>query len=176
MFYTPLTTDRLILKNISEDDNTFMLEQFSNDDVNRFLYDAEPLSTLEQTNEIINFYLQPEPRIQHRWILILKETGEKIGTCGFHCWDKETHSVDIGYDLQKAYWNQGFMTEALRAIIDFAVQKMKIQHIHAHIYVKNEASLAIAKKLGFTFQGATEIENFRGDDYLHHIYTLDTSE
>jgi [ribosomal protein S5]-alanine N-acetyltransferase len=103
MFFKELETDRLVLKNICSEDKDFILKQFSNDTVNQYLFDAESLNNLEEANELIDFYIQPEPRTQHRWILILKVNGIKIGTCGFHCWNKNNNSVEIGYDLQKQY-------------------------------------------------------------------------
>lgn len=39
---------------------------------------------MEQAQKWIDFYLESEPRNQHRWIMVLKENSEKIGTCGFH--------------------------------------------------------------------------------------------
>ncbi len=110
--------------------------------------------------------------MQHRWILILKNNGRKIGTCGYHCWDKDSNCVDIGYDLQEEYWGQGFMREALIAILDFARYEMKVSRIHAHIYVDNLKSIRSVEKLGFTFNGETEVCIFRGKEYLHNIYSL----
>lgn len=175
MFFKEFETDRLILKNISKDDRAFILRQFSNDRMNEFLFDAEPLKSLEEADEIIDFYLQPEPREQHRWVLILKSNGSPIGTCGFHCWDRKNNQVDIGYDLQEEHWGQGLMTEALQAILLFAENKMNVEKINAHIYVDNARSIKIAKKLGFIFSGETEICVFRDRKYLHNIYSFVSS-
>ncbi len=170
MFFQDIETDRLLLINISANDRDFIYQQFSNDVVNRYLFDAEPVSCLEEADEIISFYLQPEPRAQHRWIII--NGGEKIGTCGFHCWSSENRCVDIGYDLQEKYWGKGIMTEALKAIISFCNNSMEVREINAHIYVDNLKSIKLAQNLGFTFKGKTKIYSFRGNDYLHNIYTL----
>jgi ribosomal-protein-alanine N-acetyltransferase len=173
MLFHEIETERLLLKNISFEDRDFILYQFSDDTVNRYLYDAEPLKSLDEADEIIKFYLQPEPRNQHRWILTLKDKGEKIGTCGFHCWDLNKNCIDIGYDLQEKYWGQGLMSEALNAILPFAKNEMKVKQVRAHIYVDNPKSIRLAERFGFSFKGETEICHFRGQQYLHHIYTLD---
>lgn len=173
MFFYEIETERLRLKNISFEDREFILNEFSNDSINRFLFDAEPLNNLEEADEIISFYLQPEPRMQHRWILTLKNNNEKIGTCGFHCLDEISRCVDIGYDLQEEYWGQGLMSEAIGAILDFAKNEMKIQQIYAHIYVDNVKSIRLVEKFGFTFDGKTETCLFRNKQYLHNIYSLD---
>lgn len=70
MLFKNIETKRLILKNISTDDREFIFNQFSNDMVNRYLFDAEPLINIEDADELINFYIQPKPRLQYG-VLIL---------------------------------------------------------------------------------------------------------
>lgn len=167
-----LETERLILKNISKDDRDFIFHQFSNKDVTEYLLDAEPFTSIKEADDIIDFYITPEPRAQHRWILILKENHNKIGTCGFHYWNKENGSVEVGYDLQKIYWNKGIMTEALQAIIQFAKEELHVKYIDAHIYPENIRSVSLALKLGFMKSLDTVTYTFRDREYLHNIYRL----
>ncbi|NLW69740.1 MAG: GNAT family N-acetyltransferase [Eubacteriaceae bacterium] len=169
MFFKSLETERLILKNIDAGDADFIIKQFSDDEVNRFLFDAEPITTDEQAMELIDFYLAPEPRNQHRWILTLKDGGERIGTCGFHCWNRESGVCEIGYDLYPPYQKKGYMSEALKAALSFAEGEMKIKEIHAHIAEGNTASFKIAEKFGFADSGQTYMEIFRGKEYPHSI-------
>ncbi|HAN21058.1 MAG: GNAT family N-acetyltransferase [Clostridiales bacterium GWF2_36_10] len=171
--FIDLETDRLILKLISAEDRDFIFSQFSNDVVNRYLFDAEPLIDLNDADEIINFYIQPEPREQNRWILIRKSDKRKIGTCGFHCWNKEKGMVDVGYDLKESYWGQGYMQEAMRTIISFASEKMNISRINACISVDNQKSILFVEKSGFLYHGQMKDEIFRGHKYPHKIYSLD---
>lgn len=173
MLFRELETDRLRLKNIYGDDQEFMLSHFSGPEVNRFLFDREPLASLEEANEIIQFYLQPEPREQHRWILVRKEDGIKIGTCGFHCWNRTKKTCELGYDLQPHAWGKGYMSEALQAILWFAKNDMKVLQVEACIYPKNEGSVRLAESLGFVFGGKTLTDSFRGKPYEHRIYALD---
>ena len=172
MFFRGLETDRLYLKNISPEDREFVFAQFSNEYVNQFLFDAEPLVDIYGADEIINFYVTPEPRMQHRWILVEKSTGTKIGTCGLHYWDQEKCCCDVGYDLFPDFRGKGFMEEAMKRIILFARNDMKIKNIHAHIYFDNNDSIKLAEKLGFIFKGKIEYEVFRKNKYLHKIFSL----
>lgn len=172
MIFHEIETERLLLKNISYEDKDFILKQFSSDSINRFLFDAEPLHTLEEADELIHFYVQPEPRMQYRWILTLKSNGAKIGTCGFHCWDKDKNCVDMGYDLREEYWGKGLMSEAIKAILAFAQKEMKVSQVYAHIYVDNLKSIRLVERFGFTFNGETELCLFRNKPYLHRIYSL----
>lgn len=171
MLFKKIETERLLLENISKVDNEFILSHFSDDDVNKYLYDAEPMIDITEANEIIDFYMQPEPRGQHRWILVRKSDGIKIGTCGFHCLDMIHKKIDIGYDLKKEFWGNGYMQEAVTASINYLMLNFDIHRIDAHIYCENERSILLAEKLGFSFYGESETCVFRDQEYLHHIYT-----
>ena len=172
MLFKDLETRRLYLRNISKADLDFIYTQFSNDLVNLHLYDVEPVLDIQGADEIIEYYTQPEPRGHHRWILVRKADDVKIGTCGFHGWDRENKCCDIGYDLYPDYWGNGFMFEALLAIIDFAMKDMDIKCINACIYTENEKSFMLAEKLGFQFSGKIKNEIFLGNKYPHKIFSL----
>ena len=172
MLFRDLDTRRLRLKNIAEDDRDFLLSHFSDRAVHRFLFAREPLSSLRDAEEIIRFYLQPEPRGQHRWILIRKEDGAKIGTCGFHCWHPAEARCEMGYDLRQEARGKGYMAEALRGILLFARDEMMVRQLDACIYPENEGSVRLAEGLGFVFSGKTTTELSSGEAYEHRIYTL----
>jgi RimJ/RimL family protein N-acetyltransferase len=52
---------------------------------------------------------------------------------------------------------------------------MMVNRVCAHIYVDNLKSIRLAERLGFTFQGETEMCLFHNQQYLHKTYTLDCS-
>ena len=196
-----ITTKRMNLKEIDCLDREFIFQQFSDEDVNRYLFDAEPVKTPEEADEIIEFYVNAAKaengeridlknvveasrekeektgdtgdsgvlRAQYRWILILLD-GTKIGTCGFHCVNRETGSAEIGYDMQKKFWGQGYMSEAVEAILRFAKKELKLSKISAHIYPENQGSVKLAERCGFQKSDETVNYNFRGKDYLHYVY------
>jgi ribosomal-protein-alanine N-acetyltransferase len=176
MLFIDLQTEKLLLKNIENADRDFVFKEFSNknDDINKYLYDAEPLTDISGADEIINFYLKSEPRNQHRWVIIRKTDNTKIGTCGFHAWDRINSKVEIGYELLREYWGNGYMHEAIVEIIKFSKEIMQIKEITADIYVENIKSINLAEKIGFELTG-TKNYFFRGKNYLHKVYTLHTN-
>ena len=171
MFFNNIDTDRMILKNIAIEDRDFIFSMFSDEVVNRYLFDAEPISDIQEADEIIAFYLEPEPRCQHRWLLVEKSDGTKMGTCGFHCWNIEDGKVEVGYDLKEEFWGKGYMQEAMNGIIAFAMDQMRINEISACIYFDNQRSTHLVEKLGFVLSGSMH-QTFRGKDYLHNVYSL----
>lgn len=171
--FIDLKTERLVLKCIGHEDVEFFYKQFSTDEVNQYLFDVEPCNSLDQAQKWIDFYLKSETRNHHRWIMVLKENGEKIGTCGFHCWNREKGEVEIGYDLQPSYWRNGYTSEALAAIIKFAVEEMKVKRIFAHISVDNISSIRICEKMGFVKTEKQYYKELHGEKYLHDIYCFE---
>lgn len=171
MLFNDVETERLLLKNIAIDDRDFIFSQFSDDIVNKYLFDAEPLTDIQGADEIINFYIQPEPRLQHRWIILRKSDGMKIGTCGFHCWNQRDCKVEVGYDLKEEFWGNGYMQEAMKKIIAFAKDEMHIKEISACIYIHNERSINVVENLGFVLSGSSYVL-FRDKEYLHNRYSL----
>ena len=105
--------------------------------------------------------------------MVLADSGESIGSCGFHCWNKETGEIEIGYDVYPTYWRQGYMTEALTKIVAFAKENMGVKTICAHISVDNVPSIQTALKQGFQRSGESYFEEFHGEKYLHDVYRLD---
>ncbi|WP_346935616.1 hypothetical protein [Clostridium sp.] len=57
MLFNELETERLFHKNINIDDKDFIFSQFSDDVVNKYLFDAEPVTDMQGANEIITFYI-----------------------------------------------------------------------------------------------------------------------
>ena len=172
MFFTELETNRLLLRNMIPDDREFIYRHFSDTQINKYLFDAEPVTDMKEADEIIEFYRQLEPRMWHRWIIIEKESGIPIGTCGFHCWVQKARTCDVGYDLASNYWGKGYMNEAMKAILNFSETKMNIKEIRACIYPDNHASIRVALKLGFVWNGEMKDEIFRGEKYPHQILKL----
>lgn len=168
-----IETNRLILKSISVDDRDFVFSQFSDEVVTKYLYDEEPLTCILEADDIIDSYVKSKSMSLSRWIIIRKSDNENMGTCGFHCWNPSENNIDIGYDLKEAFWGNGYMQEAIKAIVKSAIQELNVKQINAHIYFENDKSIALAERLGFYFSGNEYNCTFRGKEYLHKIFSLD---
>src|SRR5581483_6010421 len=89
--------------------------------------------------------------------LILKENQRMIGYCGLqlYLWEhppQSTPEVELFYKLGREYWGQGYATEAARAIIDFAFNKLKIKRIVSQANGENAASVALMRRVGMRIQ------------------------
>ena len=168
--YKTLKTKRLTLKNIGYEDIDFIYHLFTNDFINKYLFDAEPLTSKEEAKAIIDFYIKTAAYKNHRYILI-NDRQEKMGTIGFHSYDEKSNTIGIGYDLLQRYNHQGYMKEALAALLDYLAYDLKIEHIQATIYPENYSSIKLVKSFGF-MPFCHKIEWFRSEPYEHIVYQL----
>jgi [ribosomal protein S5]-alanine N-acetyltransferase len=171
--FPELETDRLFLRKPSTGDTDFIYRLFSDKRICEFLFDEEPFTDRAEAEEFVDSYANPEEGLYNRWMLVKKEDGQPIGTCGFHCWDRTNHIAEIGYDLWHEYWGRSYMKEALKAAIDNGFSRMELNRIHAYVALENTASERLLKSLGFVNEGIYRDKHlFRGKYYDHYTYSL----
>jgi RimJ/RimL family protein N-acetyltransferase len=83
--------------------------------------------------------------------------GEIVGHCGFHGPPEIIGRAEIGYTVFTAYRNQGYATEAAKALVGWAFEQGESK-VFASLSPANAPSLAVVRKLGFTQVGAQEDE------------------
>ena len=132
-----------------------------------------PLANLEDAERQINYFIVPEPRTLHRWVIVKKVDGIPIGTCGCHFWDVKDHICEIGCDLAPEFWGKGYMIEALRRVIDFGFDKMELNRIQAFTLLENTRAVRLLLRLGFKQEGIyRDKELCRGVYYDHFQFSL----
>ena len=82
--------------------------------------------------------------------LITLRGGTVIGACGVTALDDQ---AELGYWLGVSHWGQGYATEALHAVIDFAFTDLAHEALNAGARVTNPASRRVLEKCGFQWTG-----------------------
>jgi ribosomal-protein-alanine N-acetyltransferase len=157
--FPTLQTDRLVLRELRAEDVAQAHRMFSDPEVMRYVGKV-PHTSVDQSMTFIhrNQALFPA-RDGIRWAMTRRGSDELIGSCGHWRLYKEHFRSEIGYDLLPAYWGQGLMTEALRAILAFGFTCMGLHSVEAQIDPLNERSRRVLTQLGFTQDGLLR-ENF----------------
>lgn len=149
MANTPLIeTSRLILRRWTAGDVSALRDILSDREVNRFL-PWFPIDTLSEAGTFLNerflsYYTLPEA---YRYAVCLRESDIPIGYINIACND----SRDLGYGLAKKYWNNGYMTEAAKALLERARQD-KVPYITATHDILNPASGKVMKGAGMEYR------------------------
>lgn len=148
-----LTTERLVLRQLTLADAPAVFDYFRLDDVTEY-YDLESFTELRQAEELIGRWNERfERQAGIRWGIALKSDDRIIGTCGYHGWSKEHAKAEIGYELTPACWRQGIMSEALAAIIPYGFESMGLNRIQAFIDQDNAGSRNVLEKAGLREEG-----------------------
>jgi RimJ/RimL family protein N-acetyltransferase len=98
-------------------------------------------------DDFINSVNMPDGEIAY---LIATREGAVLGACGIAGGDE---APEIGYWLGVKYWNKGYATEAVRALVDFAFTELDHETLSAGARVTNPASRRILEKCGFQWTG-----------------------
>lgn len=148
-----MRTSRLILRPVRMSDAQDLYEYSRDPEVARHvLWDAH--TSIHQTRQYIRFLLR-----QYRngspgtLVIALRDTGKVIGTIGFMWVQPENRSAEIGYSLSRAYWNQGLMSEALNAMVEYGFLKLGLNRIEAQHESDNPASGHVMKNAGMRHEG-----------------------
>lgn len=148
-----IETDRLILRSIEYADVEALFAYFSRDEVTRY-YDLDSFDDRDQALALIqNWKDRYERQEVVRWGITLESSDLLIGTCGYHNLKKKHLKAEIGYDLHPEYWGQGFMKEAVSAILTYGFKQMDLNRVEALVHVDNSASRQLLDKSGFKQEG-----------------------
>ena len=169
--FPEIETDRLLLREILPDDAPAIFRLFSDDQVTRY-YDLTTYTALSQAEELVDFFDESfELERAIRWGIERKADGALLGTCGY-VWLRRFRG-EIGYELHSDYWRQGYMSEALDAILDFGYTELGINRIEALVMVDNAASAGLLRSLGFTQEGILRQHDFfKGEFHDMRLFSL----
>jgi [ribosomal protein S5]-alanine N-acetyltransferase len=158
--FPTLETERLHLRRLVKDDAPGLLELYSNEDVTRFI-DVPTLTELEQAEALVTsmdaLYASGKGL---RWGVYTLEDCLFIGTCGYHDWDHKRQRAEISYDLGPHSWGQGYMREALLAVLDFGFKTLKLHRIEALVDPADKRSQNLLYGLGFKMEGVLRDHDF----------------
>ncbi len=89
------------------------------------------------------------------YAIALKETNQLIGTVSVYSNTIRPYNKakSLGFSLNSAYWNKGYMTEAVKMVIQHCFRYSDCKIIEVGHHVGNDASKRVIEKCGFTYDG-----------------------
>ncbi len=97
------------------------------------------------------------------------ETNELIGAIGLTI-HSQHRRAELGYWLGVPFWNQGYTTEAARAVLRFAFETLNLNRVHAAHFARNPASGRVMQKSGMTYEGTLRQHFLRWDRLEDLVY------
>lgn len=147
--FPTLEMDRLILRQVTPEDASSLLNYLSSTDVTMHM-GLEPFKSIDDALDEISWYQSIlEKKTGIRWGITLKGQEEVIGSCGFLNLTSKHHRSEIGIELSKEHWGKGIASEAFEAVIRYGFEQMDLQRIEALIELPNIPSQKLTEKQGF---------------------------
>ncbi|HEY0488040.1 MAG TPA: GNAT family N-acetyltransferase [Telluria sp.] len=148
-----LDTGRLALRPPRRGDEDALFALHSDPDVMRYFSEPPWTDPERATRQIDDDAAAFERGDFFRFAIVSKETQRMIGNCTLFALHRQNRRAEIGYALQKAYWGQGYMSEALGALLAHAFDDLDLNRLEADIDPRNTASATILERLGFISEG-----------------------
>ena len=113
----------------------------------------KPHKSEEESKEIVNMFIEDD----ESYAIVLKSENKVIGSIGLHDNKPDIDLQDleqreIGYVLNPKYWGNGYMPEAVNAIIDYGFNKINLELIWCGHYDFNNNSKRVVEKCGFKYR------------------------
>jgi len=96
--------------------------------------------------------------------------GVYLGGIGLHKIDWENSNAEVGIVIgKKEYWNKGYGTDAMMAILDFGFNQMNLHRIYLRVFEFNQRGIRSYEKCGFKKEGILRHDRYREGRYYDTI-------
>jgi [ribosomal protein S5]-alanine N-acetyltransferase len=155
------------LKKLELSDAEGILECFNIKDKKNEIFGLPYVKDLESSKKLINDEIKKTE--EHKFVILL---DDKIaGMIELVNPSRNKKIYEIGYALGKNYWNKGIATRAVKELVKYAFDKLKLKRIWAGVDSDNPASGKVLEKAGFKLEGVRKghINYGKGNHYSDEI-------
>lgn len=150
----PIKTERLILRKFMLDDVQKVFDNWTSDqEVSKYARQQSHVSVDETKmyiNDLLNEYSNTT---NYYWAIALKGSNTPIGRINITGINEPIESVCVSFMIGREWWNKGYITEALCAVIQFFFGEVGANRIEGRSDVQNPASEKVMLKCGFQYEG-----------------------
>lgn len=150
--FPELRSERILLRDIQESDCDAILYLRSDKIINKFIQRPENRKTRNRADAIKFIKELNENIINNKsiaWGITLKNDPQIIGTICLWNFSETNKIAEVGYDLNPTFQKLGLMSDALKLVIDFGFNKLKLERIEAFTHNENERSKRLLEKNRF---------------------------
>lgn len=169
-----IETERLVLRPWRESEAEILYKYASDPDIGP-IAGWPPHTSVENSLEIIRtVFSAPET-----YAVVLKDSGEPVGACGImfadclHSAAMKPGEAEIGYWIGKPYWGQGFIPEAVKALLSRCFNELALDAVWCGYYDGNIKSKRVCEKSGFKYHHTdTDVISPLGDKRTEHFHIM----
>lgn len=155
-----------VLREQNLDDAPAFLEYYGDPQVNQYIVSSIP-RTVEEARTELRYWINVYNYNDGIYFAIARKSDNKmIGSVGVSGVNRNHNRIEASYDLAKEYWNQGIMSKALRACLEYAFREMGFNRIEAYAMPDNIGSWRVLEKAGFKFEGNLRQHRYHKGKYV----------
>ncbi|MEI7801911.1 MAG: GNAT family protein, partial [Bacteroidota bacterium] len=162
-----IKTERLILRPWKKSDAEALAKIGNNINIARNMRDRFPHPYL--TANALLFIAEFEKENPQKVFGIFLN-DEPIGSVGvFPDADIYRKNAELGYWIGEPFWNKGYATEAVTAMLDYGFKSFEIERIYAAVFSYNDASKKVVEKSGFNFEAKLHNTVFKNGEFCDEL-------
>jgi RimJ/RimL family protein N-acetyltransferase len=165
-------TEHLILREFVESDFDAMLAYQADPRYQRYYEDMADEERYALTRRLIKMFCEnqtEEPRTKFQLAITLRDGGRLIGNVGVRKERAGSTEGDIGCELAPDYWNMGYATEAVMAMIGFGFQDLGLHRVSASTMAGNEGAWRVLEKVGMKREGELRETTLLEDGWANSV-------
>lgn len=156
-----IETERLLLRPYRAGDGAALIEAIdeSRAEMDAWLNWPKNILTVEDAEDLcLRRRADWIRRNDLTYAIFLRQTARYLGSLGLHEPDWKNRTFEIGYFLRSSATGNGYMTEAVKALVEMALTDLRANRVDIWCDVENVASRRVAELAGFEFEG--RLRNF----------------
>ena len=155
-----METERTRLITITKEDFAEIMEMYGEPDTFKYIEPAQNKTKAELLDFLDSRIKQVADGIGHHWVVRSKMDNEFMGLMNLNP-IAGTDKIQIGFQLKRKFWNQGYASELTARVLDFGIEEAKLTVIYGVFSKRNIASRRIFEKFAFVFE---ESKTFEGEN------------
>ncbi|MDP8911101.1 MAG: GNAT family N-acetyltransferase [Actinomycetota bacterium] len=100
-----------------------------------------------------------------QWAIVRRSDDELLGTIALRP-EREHLRAEVGYWIGVSYWNQGYATDAVRAVLRHGLEGLALNRIYAHHFTRNPASGRVMQRAGMRHEGTLREHTLKDGEFL----------
>ena len=145
----PLLTERLLLRRSLPGDAETIAAYRSDPEVSRYQgWTRTDPGSIAREIEAMATRAPGEPGGWVQFTVCERETGQLVGDVGLSRIEGEPEAIKIGYTIAPAFQGRGYATEAVGALVAYALDTLGAGIVRAYASAENLASIRVAERVG----------------------------
>jgi RimJ/RimL family protein N-acetyltransferase len=175
-----IETERLLLRDFTLDDVDALAACRRDERYWRYYDSVQDIEAGAREHvELFMSWQIASPRTHFQLAIVLKHGDTLIGDCGLRRRPQLDYGgasdleADIGYELDPRFWGQGYATEAVKALLDYGFDALKLHRVWAFCLAENEPSWRLMKRVGMRREGVLRQNVRLGGHWVDtYVYAL----